>query len=392
MCSGYLKGFIVKKFIYMIVCVFFLIACSKKPAERKMPPTHVDVMVVHTMNVPYSLDYPGTISGVDNFAVVPQVNGVIYKQLYKEGTMVKKNQPLYQIDPRPYENTLQEALGSLSKDTAAMQQYKLILDRYNKLYPVGGVSKQDVETATINYQAAKGLVQTDEATVKQAKLNIEYSTVLSPVDGLIGERQVTVGDNVTAQQTVLNYINSSNSLYASFSVPENDRLALQEGIAQKAISVPKDFQFNVNLELADGQVLKNAGKVQFFDTRISPENGSWNMRADVNNKSLSTSLLNGQFVHIYLDGAFFVNTISIPQAAVFRDNSGSFVYVVAAENKVIKKPVTPGRMIGEQWIIPSGLQSGDKVVVNGGVKLHGGETVVVDSTKNQSGNNIDNAA
>ena len=361
-----------------------LTSCSKKPSGHNLPSPHVDVMVVQAMNVPYGLDYPGTISGVDNFAVVPRVSGAIYKQLYKEGSLVKKNQPLYQIDPRPYENDLSVAQGALSKDTAPMQQYKLILDRYTKLLPVGGVSKQDVETATIDYQAAKGLVETDQGNVKQAKLNIEYTNVLSPVDGLIGERQVTVGDTVTAQQTVLNYINSVNNLYASFSVPENDRLALQEGIEQKVISVPKDFEFIVGLELANSQMLESAGKVKFFDTRISPQNGSWNMRADINNKSLSTSLLNGQFVHVYLSGAFFENAIAIPQDAVFRDNTGSFIYSLDDSNKVIKKQVTPGRMINTIWVISSGLKSGDKVIVNGGVKLHGGETAVVDSTTSQS--------
>ena len=372
------------KFIYIMLSVVILASCSKKPAVRQLPSPHVDVMTIQTLNISYGLDYPGTISGVDNFAVVPRVSGTIYKQLYKEGTMVKKNQPLYQIDPRPYENDLTVAQGALSKDTAAMQQYKLILDRYVKLLPVGGVSKQDVEVATINYQSAKGLVETDAGNVQQAKLNIEYTNVLSPVDGLIGERQVTVGDTVTAQQTVLNYINSSNTLYASFSVPENDRLALQDGIAQKEISVPKDFAFAVNLQLANGQMLESAGKVHFFDTRISQQNGSWNMRADINNKSLSTSLLNGQFVHIFLTGAFFENAISVPQDAVFRDNTGSFVYVVSADNKAIKKAIVPGRMIDTTWIVSSGLQNGDKVVINGGVKLHGGETVVVDTTKTQA--------
>ena len=191
---------------------------------------------------------------------------------------------------------------------------------------------------------------------------------------------------MTAQQTVLNYINSSSNLYASFSVPENDRLALQDGIAKKEISVPKNFEFSVNLQLADDQILESAGKVRFFDTRISQENGSWNMRADIDNKLLSSKLLNGQFVHVFLTGAFFESAMAVPQDAVFRDNKGSFVYALGDDNKVVKKPVVPGRMINTLWVISSGLQSGDKIVINGGVKLHGGETVIVDSTASQEKN------
>lgn len=357
--------------------------CSKKEAP-KLPKKHIDVAVIHSYNVPYVFDYPGTVTGVADFPVLARVNGIILNQLYKEGSRVHKGQPLYKIDPRPFENQLKADQGQLVKDSAAMQEYKSILNRYLQLYKINAVAKQDVETATINYKNALGLVQTDQANIANDKLNLQYCLVEAPVDGLISQRVVTVGSMVTAYQTTLTYINSNNNLYVNFSVPENDRLDLQSGIASGKIGVPNNYKFEVDLELADGSMLEKAGWVNFFDTRISLQNGTWNMRADVDNAKLKEKLLSGQFVHVYLIGASFNNSVAIPQAAVFRDNKGAFVYVVNHEHKIEKREIEPGMMTGQLWIINSGLKDGDKVVIDGGMKVVAGEEVIVDSETNQS--------
>ncbi|MFN7095683.1 MAG: efflux RND transporter periplasmic adaptor subunit, partial [Burkholderiales bacterium] len=147
---------------------------------------------------------------------------------------------------------------------------------------------------------------------------------------------------------------------------------------------PNNYKFEVDLELADGSMLEKAGWVNFFDTRISLQNGTWNMRADVDNAKLKDKLLSGQFVHVYLIGASFNNSVAIPQAAVFRDNKGAFVYVVNHEHKIEKREIDPGMMTGQLWIINSGLKDGDKVVIDGGMKVVVGEEVIVDSETNQS--------
>jgi len=369
--------------LMVLVASILVVGCGKK-AAMKLPEHHVDVMVVQSYNVPYVLDYPATVQGLADFQVIPRVSGVIQKQLYKEGSLVKKDQPLYQIDPRPYQNKLAEDQGQLVKDTAAMVENKSILDRYIRLYKIFAVSKQDIETQNIAYKAAFGQVQTDMAMITDDKLNIEYCLVKAPVAGLISERVVTVGTMVTEFQTILTNINSPSALYINFSVPENDRLDLQKGIASGKISVPSDYQFGVNLQLADGSMINKAGSNNFFDTRVSLQNGTWNMRADVDNKKIQNQLLSGQFVHIYLTGASFKNAVAIPQAAVFRDNQGAFVYVVDTGSKVEKRPVNAGMMAGDLWIINSGLADGDKVVINGGMKVTPGNKVIVDTSTDQS--------
>lgn len=373
------------KFIVIsLITSITLIGCGSKNKEVKLPPHHVDVAIVSPYNVPYNLDYPGSVQGLADFSVIPRVSGTIFKQVYVEGTFVKKNQVLYEIDKRPFQNQLAVDQGQLYKDNAAMVEYKSILDRYVRLFKINAVSQQDIETATINYKSAVGMVQTDQALIAQDKLNIEYCEVRSPADGLIAERQVTMGQMVVAFQTVLNYINSKNSLYILFSVPENDRLVLQRGVNTGKISVPNGSKFDMALQLADGGIMEKAGLVNFFDTRISLQNGTWNMRGDIDNEKLPTKLLSGQFVHVYLTGAKFVNTFAIPQSAVFRDNKGAFVYITTSNNKIEKRTVDPGMMTGVLWVINSGLKTGDKVVVDGGMKVKDGEQVIVDNIVDQA--------
>lgn len=380
-----------KKILVPLMAAGLVLAgCSKKEVKAA-PEKHVDVQVVHAYNVPYVYDYPAIVQGVVDYPVIPRVSGAIFKQYYTEGTYVKKDTPLYQIDPRPFELDLQTYQGNLIRDKASMDNYKIIYDRYVKLYAAQAVSKQDLELQTINYQTAVGNVKTDEANINQAKLNLEYSVVRAPADGYIAERQVTVGNMVTAWQTVMNQINSVNDMYITFSMPENDRLVIQNGVNSGVISVPPAFKFRTDLQLADGTMMNNSGYVQFTDTRISLQNGVWNMRAYVDNTNLRNQLLSGQFVHIYLNGVTYKDSFAIPQESVFRDDKGAFVYVVK-DGKIAKQPIVTGPMTGALWIIKSGLSDGMQVVTAGGVKVMNGDKVVVDSTEDQSKTNPNNPA
>lgn len=365
--------------LLFLISIFILSGCSHKPKKIDMPAHHVDILVVSESNISYDFDYPGSVQGVADFAVVPRVSGTLVRQLYVEGTSVKKDQVLYEIDKRPFQNDLAASKGQLAKDNTAMMEYKSIFERYERLYKINAVSRQDLETATINYKGALGLVETDKANIAQDKLNIEYCEVRAPVSGLIAQRVVSIGTMVSAYNTTLNYINSQDNLYINFSVPENDRLTLQQGVSSGKIIVPKNSKFNMDLQLANGSMLKNAGSVSFFDTRISLQNGSWNMRGDIDNKKLETKLLSGQFVHVYLSGAKFKSAIAVPQAAIFRDNQGAFVYLLSTKNIVHKQYVQTGIMTGVLWVIDSGLKSGDLVVVEGGMKIKDGDVAIADN-------------
>jgi membrane fusion protein (multidrug efflux system) len=373
-----------KKIALLMILPFFILVGCKHKSVPKEEPKSVDVSVMKASNIPYVFDYPGVVQGVVDYQVIPRVSGAILKQYYKEGSYVKKDEVLYEIDPRPYQLSLATYQGNLVRDKAALDNYKLIYDRYVKLYKVNAVAKQDVETAEINYKSAVGNVQTDIANIDQQKLNIEYCQVKAPADGYISERQVTVGDMVSAFNSVLNQINSVNDMYILFSMPENDRLAIQKGKLDGSIKIPAAYKFKTDIQLSDGTMLKDQGYVEFADTRISLQNGVWNLRAFINNAQLKQKLLSGQFVHIYLNGAEFVNTFAVPQVAVFRDDKGPYVYEIDNNNMVVKTSVVTGKMVGDLWIINSGIKEGDKVVVNGGLKIKEGDKVVIDSNAKEN--------
>jgi membrane fusion protein (multidrug efflux system) len=353
---------------------------SKKTPPPGLP---VDVQTVHAQDIAYGLNYPAFVQGVVDYKVVPRISGTIYKQYYTEGTLVKKNKPLYLIDPRPFEWQLKAYEGQLIKDKAARDNHEIIYHRYQALYRDKAVSKQDVELARIQYLADVGNVTTDEANIGQEKLNLLYCLVRSPADGYIAERRVTVGTMVNAFKTVLNKINSVNRMYLLFSMPENQRLEIEDGYLNKTISIPSNYRFPIDIELANGKKILDAGYVEFIGTRIALNNGAWNMRAYVNNRTLQNKLLAGQYVTVYIKGIVYHHVFSVPQIAVMQDDKGQFVYV-AQEKKAVKRYVTTGKMYQHtRWMIRDGLKDGEQVVTKGNIRLTPGQDIIIDNIKDK---------
>ena len=373
-------------FCLAIACLVLTAGCGKKP-EPPPPIMHVNVQEVHARDIEYVYEYPGVVQGVIDYPVIPRVSGAIFKQLYKEGSYVEKDEPLYEIDKRPYQFALQTFEGQYEKDKAAMDNYKIIYDRYASLAQKDVTSVQEVNTALIHYQAAAGDVKTDLANIDNAKLNLEYCTVRAPASGYISERMISVGMMVTAFQTQLNVINSRDAMYVAFSMPELDRLGIENGALDHILQVPKDYRFRVDLELADGTPVPNAGRVEFKDIRVSFSDGVWQLRATVDNERLPRNkLLAGQFVHVFLRDLIVKQTYAIPQEAIFRDQQSSYVFVLEAD-KVKKLRIKAGKwlMDGTQ-LVDSGLRDGMRVITNGGVRIADGDSVVVDEvTKDKGG-------
>ena len=363
-----------------ILLIIMLIGCTdKKKVDDAL--SHVDAEKVTTHDIEYVLNYPAFVQGVIDYKVIPRISGVIYKKYYTEGTLVKKDQPLYQVDPRPFEWQLKAYEGQLIKDKAARDNYKIIYERYQDLYKIRAVSKQDLELERINYFAALGNVKTVEADIGRTKLNLRYCLVRSPADGYIAERAVTVGTMVTAFETVLNKINSVNQMYLLFSMPDNQRLDIEEGALNQSIHIPKDAKFPIDIELASGKIIKDAGYVEFTDTRIALTNGSWNMRAYVDNTELRNKLLAGQYVTVFIRKIRYLNMFSLPQAALMLDDEGQYVYVVE-NKKATRRYVKSGKMYGKGlWMIEDGLKKDDIVITKGNIRVDAGQTVTIDTLK-----------
>jgi|APCry1669189369_1035219.scaffolds.fasta_scaffold15697_2 membrane fusion protein (multidrug efflux system) len=359
-----------------------LLGGCHKDAPPPPPLQHVNALEVQPHNVEYVFSYPGVVQGVIDYPVIPRVSGAIFKQLYKEGSLVKKDQPLYEIDRRPYLFALQNAEGQLQKDQAANDNYRIIYERYQSLTNKDVTSVQDVNTALINYQAAAGNLKTSIANVDNAKLNLEYCTVRAPASGYISERMISEGMMVTAFQTQLNVINSRDSMYVAFSMPELDRLTIENGGLDGRYQIPDEYRFTVDLTLADGSKIPTAGKVEFRDIRVSFSDGVWQLRASIDNKALPRNkLLPGQFVHVFLRDLVVLNTFVVPQEAIFRDRDSSFVFILEGD-KVKKQRVNPGKyLLDGTQLVDEGLSPGMKVVTNGGVRIEEGQQVITDELK-----------
>jgi len=376
-----MKKILCRQLIFIsLMMMTMLLGCSdNKKADD--PRSHVDAQKVTVHDVEYIMNYPAFVQGVVDYQVISRISGVIYKKYYTEGTFVKKGQPIYQVDPRPFEWDLKGYEGALVKDKAARDNYKIIYDRYQSLYKSKAVSKQDVEIQRIKYMAAVGDVETDEADIGRTKLSLKYCLVRSPADGYIAERAVTIGSMVTAFETVLNKLNSVNQMYLLFSMPENQRLDIEDGILNKSINIPEHAKFPIDLELANGKIIKDAGYVEFIDTRIALTNGSWNMRAFVDNKLMDNKLLAGQYVTVFIKKIRYLNALSLAQAAIMLDDTGHYIYLVE-NNKAVKRYITTGKMYGKgQWMIKEGLKEGDVVVTHGNIRISAGQTLIVDALK-----------
>ena len=366
-------------FVFALGAALVLGGCHKE-APPAPPLQHINALEVQPHNVEYVFSYPGVVQGVIDYPVIPRVSGAIFKQLYKEGTLVKKDQPLYEIDRRPYLFALQNAEGQLQKDQAANDNYRIIYERYQSLTNKDVTSVQDVNNALINYQAAAGNLKTSIANVNNAKLNLEYCTVRAPATGYISERMISEGMMVTAFQTQLNVINSRDSMYVAFSMPELDRLDIENGGLDGHFQVPNEYRFSVDLTLADGTKIPSAGRVEFRDIRVSFSDGVWQLRASIDNNSLPRNkLLPGQFVHVFLRDLVVLNAFVVPQEAIFRDRDSSFVFILDGD-KVKKQRITAGKyLLDGTQLVDDGLSSGMKVVVNGGVRIQEGDQIVVDT-------------
>lgn len=366
---------------FSLAALAVVASCSKQEAPPD-PTMHVNAQQVYARDIEYVYEYPGVVQGVIDYPVIPRVSGAIFKQLFKEGSYVEKDQPLYEIDKRPYLFALQGFEGQYQKDKAAMDNYKIIYDRYASLSNKDVASIQDKNTALINYQAAAGNVKTDLANIGNAQLNLEYCTVRAPAAGHISERMVSVGMMVTAFQTQLTVINSQDSMYVAFAMPELDRLAIENGKLDDLYQVPEDYRFPVDLELADGTTVANAGTVQFRDIRVSFSDGVWQLRASIDNARLPRNkLLAGQFVHVYLRNLYVKRTYAIPQEAIFRDHESSYVFLDEG-NHARKHRIKAGKWLADgTQLVDAGLQDGMTVITNGGVRIAEGDPVAVDELK-----------
>ena len=346
-----------------------LAACGKKPDAAGAggpPPTEVSVVTVAPQRLAISDELPGRLEATRIAEVRARVPGIILKRAFREGSDVKAGDVLFRIDPAPLQAAFSSAQAAQARAEATAAQATAKAKRYQPLVEVNAISKQEYDDAIATQKTAEADVLTARAARQTAALNLGYATVTAPISGRIGASSVTPGALVTVgQPTALATISTLNPIYVDIDQSSNELLALERQIKNgnaSANSAP------VSLKLDDGSVYAHPGKLQFTDVTVDPATGAVKLRALFPNPD--GLLLPGLYVRATVTQGVDPHGILVPQSAIGHDPKGDpYVLTVDGQNIAKLTPVKTGRTIESSWQVLSGLKAGDKVIVDGLVKV-----------------------
>jgi membrane fusion protein (multidrug efflux system) len=338
-----------------------------------MPPPEVAVVEVEAKRLPVAYEYTGQTAGYREVEVRARVTGILLKRNYREGEVVKRGQSLFQIDPAPFQVALARAEADLATAEARQAQAARDAERMKAVIEIKAVSRKEYDDAVSGSQIAAAEVKAARARVAEAKLNLDWTRVESPINGVSGRSLRSEGTLVSGPDVLLTSVTQTDPIYVIFGIPEADQLRIRRDVEAERLKLPPDRRFDVTVTLADGTAYAKQGKLGFTDVRVNPATGTIEARAELPNPH--GALRPGQFVRVRLSGAARPDAITVPQRAVLEGPKGKFVYVVNAEGKVEPRPVAGGEWVGDAWVIDSGLAAGDKVVVDGVMKIGPGAPV-----------------
>jgi len=359
-----------------------LVGCSKDPksaqqaggAAQKMPPTEVGVIVAQPQSVEQSVELSGRTSAYQISDVRPQTNGVILKRLFTEGSFVREGQPLYEIDSSINRANLDSAKAALVRQQANLNALQVKANRYRQLVGINAVSKQEFDDLLAQIKLAEADIAASNAAVKNAQIDLGYSTVRSPISGQSGRSSVTAGALVTANQAnALVTIQQLDPIYVDISQSSAELLRLRQQLSQG--SIDRSNNTKVRLKLEDGSYYGVEGNLAFSDASVDPSTGSVTLRAVFSNPN--HLLLPGMFANAQIVQGVIPNAYLVPQAAITRTPTGQAIaMLVNAKGVVESRPVTTVGVQGKDWIVTQGLNTGDKVIVDGIAKVKPEQAVV----------------
>jgi membrane fusion protein (multidrug efflux system) len=357
-----------------IGAVLLLAACSKSAAPPAPPPPEVTVLTVSTQPIVNVIELPGRLQAVRSSEVRARVDGIVQRRLYTEGTDVTAGQPLFEIDPRELRTRLSATEATLARAEATEANAQQDVTRYKGLVAQQALSQQEYDAAVARLRTAQADVAQAKAQIAAARLSLGYTTVTAPIAGRAGRAMVTEGALVSgAGATLLTTIEQIDPIYANFSQSSSDLLALRSRIASGAIQVPAPNNVPVHLVLEDGSLYRLPGHLDFVAMSIDQTTGTAALRAEFPNPQ--RTLLPGQFVRARIEAGVQAKGLLIPQRAVTVSPQGASVMVVNAKNTVEPRPVKVGALEGGSWVIQSGLDPGERVIVDGLQKAAPGKVV-----------------
>jgi membrane fusion protein (multidrug efflux system) len=359
-------------------CVLLSVAlagCGAKAAPAPAPPPEVSVVTVHKTSVPMTTELPGRTTPLTVAQVRSRVDGIVLTRPFKEGADVNAKQPLYQIDPAPYRAALASAEAQLGNFEAAVVSANALAERYKVLLAGNGVSQQDYDNALAAQGQARANVALGKAAVQTARINLGYTSVVSPIQGRIGPSAVTQGAYVQASAaTLMATVTQLDPIYVDLNQSSVQGLQLRRDVASGKLKLTGPGQAQVTLFLEDGTQYPLPGTLQFTDVTVDPSTGSVTVRALFPNPKYV--LLPGMFVRARIDEGVNDNVMLVPQVGVTHDAAGkATALVVGPDNKAALRTIHATRTSGTDWVVDSGLDDGDKVIVSGIQKVQPGAAV-----------------
>jgi membrane fusion protein (multidrug efflux system) len=360
------------------ILVIVLFGCSKQSAETPRPAPEVTVLTIAPHTVPFAPTFVAQTESSRQVDIVARVSGFLDRIAYKEGEMVKEGQLLFQLDPKPFRAQLAAAKGEYQAQQARFTTARANLDRVKPLVEQNALPRADLDKSVGEFESAKAAVYAAGAKVQGAELNLGYTSIRSPVAGLTGRALQRQGAyiNAMAESAKLTYVAAVDPIWVTFSVSQNQAVQWRELISQGRVVAPEKQNFDIEIVLSDGKTYAHKGKINFADPSFSQDTASFMVRAVIANPK--RELMPGMFVTAVMTGAVRPDAILIPQLAVQQGPNGHLVYVVKQDGTAEVRPVVVGDYQGDKEIVVvDGLHAGDRVVVEGVLKVVAGQPVKV---------------
>jgi len=359
-----------------IASIFFVLAagCTKdQPVTPALP--GVEVLSVVQQDVPVSFEHMAQTQSSRQVNIQARVSGFLEKRIYTEGTVVKEGDTLFLMDQKPFRVQLDQALAALARQEAAFETAQRNLARINPLAAVNAVSQKDLDDATGRFNSTAAAVEQAKAEVAQAKLNLSYTVIASPVTGITSAALQQDGTYINPQNSQLTTVEALSPMWVNFSISENELQSYRDQVSLKRLLPPQDGNYEVEIILVDGSIFPYSGRITFAAPSYNSQTGTFLLRASVDNPD--GVLRPNQYVRVRLKGAVRPQAILVPQRAVQQGAKGHLIWVVDADSTVEPRPVVVGDWHGPGWFISEGLTAGEKIVVDGGLSLRPGAQVTV---------------
>lgn len=360
--------------LVLFICSF-LSASAWASESQGAPAMPVNVISAAVQDVPVSYTYPGRTQAAKQAEVHARVSGILQKKFYEDGDKVKAGQLLYKIDDRRYRAAVNQAKAQVEMEQANLNQAQREYKRVSSLSRGKAVSEQDVDKALANYELARASLSGAQAALDNALIDLDYTEVRAEIDGVTGIKHQDVGNLVgsDAQNTLLTTVTQLDPMHVIYALPDSERKRQQAMVAEGKLKLIQTGHWKAEI-IDEAEQIVAAGQVDFIDSRIDPNTGSVQARAVFENSD--RLLLPGEFVRLRISGAERLNVFIVPQKAVLQMGQQSFVYVVK-EGKAVLIPIKLAAPQGGNWLVESGLNDGDQVVISNLIKLRPNSPVQV---------------